>query len=132
MSLISSNKIKIEGGMSSATDLIFLMLIFFIILSALAKNTVEDVDLPQGGSASPSKQSKAIVGIKADNTITLNNKPVSIEKLGRALLLAVDKQKPEDKIVEVNGDKVADYGIVVKIIDVAKKNKLKVVLMSKK
>ncbi len=48
MSIRSSNKIKIEGGMSSMTDLVFLLLIFFIILSALAKNNnTLDVNLPQ-------------------------------------------------------------------------------------
>ncbi len=130
MSLISPTKVKIEGGMSSATDLIFLLLIFFIILSALAKNSVEDVDLPEGGSPSPSKSSLAIVGVKADNTITLNNRPITIEEIGQAMTLAVANDK--DKVVELNGDKECDYGIVVKIIDKAKQNKLRVVLMSKK
>jgi len=130
MSLISPNKVKIEGGMSSATDLIFLLLIFFIILSALAKTSVEDVDLPQAGGPSTSERSLAVVGVKADNTITLNNKVITLEEIGRAMSLAVANDK--NKAVELHGDKVSDYGIVVKIIDIAKKNKLKVVLMSKK
>ena len=130
MSLISPNKVKIEGGMSSATDLIFLLLIFFIILSALAKNTIEDVDLPEGGTASPSKNSLAVVAVLKNNTIKLNDKVISIEEIGRAMSLAVAKDK--DKVVELNGDTECDYGIVAKIISEAKKNKLRVVLMSKK
>ena len=130
MSLISQNKIKIEGGMSSMTDLVFLLLIFFIILSALAKNSVEDVDLPQGGAASASQQSLAVVGITADNVITLNNKKTSLDEIGQAMTAAVASDK--SKTVELNGDKNCDYGIAIQIIDIAKKNKLKVVIMSKK
>src|SRR5690554_476091 len=42
----TQNKIKIEGGMASMTDLVFLLLVFFIIMSTMAeKNT--PVELPQ-------------------------------------------------------------------------------------
>ena len=71
MSLISQNKVKIEGGMSSMTDLVFLLLIFFIILSALAKNAV-DVDLPEGGTTAEPKAAMASVVVQKDNTILMN------------------------------------------------------------
>ncbi len=129
MSLISQNKIKIEGGMSSMTDLVFLLLIFFIILSALAKNAV-DVDLPQGGVANPSEQSLASVVIRPDNTITLNNKAVDISQIESAILAAVADD--EDKIVELYGDMESNYGTVFNIIEISKRNKLKILLMSKK
>ena len=84
MSLISQNKVKIEGGMSSMTDLVFLLLIFFIILSALAKNAV-DVDLPEGGTTSNPKAAMASIVVKPDNTILLNNKVIQFEQLGDAV-----------------------------------------------
>lgn len=46
MDLGSRNKIKIEGGMSSMTDLVFLLLIFFIIMSIMS-NEYTPIDLPQ-------------------------------------------------------------------------------------
>lgn len=129
MSLISQNKVKIEGGMSSMTDLVFLLLIFFIILSALAKNAV-DVDLPQGGTVAPSKQALASIVIEPDNTIKLNNKTLDISEVESAMVAAVANDK--DKVVELYGDKTADYGTAIQIIDMAKKNKLKIVIMTKK
>lgn len=129
MSLISQNKIKIEGGMSSMTDLVFLLLIFFIILSALAKNAV-DVDLPQGGASSPSKPALASVVIKPDNTITLNNKTVDMAQIETAILTAVAED--EEKVVELYGDVESNYGTVFDIIEISKRNQLKVLLMSKK
>ena len=124
MSLRSSNNIKIEGGMSSMTDLVFLLLIFFIILSALAKNAV-DVDLPQGG-VSTTEVSKTSVIIDANNAITVNGKPTAIEDAEMMILDAVDK----DKVVELYADKKAEYGIAVQVIDIAKRNKLKIALMT--
>ena len=124
MSLRSSNNIKIEGGMSSMTDLVFLLLIFFIILSALAKNAV-DVDLPQGGT-STTEVSKTSVVIDANNAITVNGKPTAIADAEMMILDAVDK----DKVVELYADKKAEYGIAVQVIDIAKRNKLKIALMT--
>lgn len=129
MSLISQNKVKIEGGMSSMTDLVFLLLIFFIILSALAKNAV-DVDLPEGGGVAPTTQSLASIVVQPDNTILLNNKVIDISQLEREVLKAVAND--QDKLVELNGDKASDFGIAVQIIDMAKKNKLKIAIMTKK
>jgi len=111
------------------TDLVFLLLIFFIILSALAKNAV-DVDLPEGGSVAPTTQSLASIVVQPDNTILLNNKIIDISELERAVLKAVANDK--EKLVELNGDKASDFGIAVEIIDMIKKNKLKIAIMTKK
>ena len=46
MGLSTQNKINVSAGMSSMTDLVFLLLIFFIIISTLVSNGV-NVDLPQ-------------------------------------------------------------------------------------
>lgn len=124
MSLRSSNNIKIEGGMSSMTDLVFLLLIFFIILSALAKNAV-DVDLPKGGSSN-TEVSKTSVVIDENNVVTVNGKPTTIEDAEMMILDAVD----EDKIVELYADKKSEYGVAVQVIDIAKRNQLKIALMT--
>ena len=55
MNFRSENKIKIEGGMSSMTDLVFLLLIFFIVISTMITAGV-NIDVPQdGGKASDKK-----------------------------------------------------------------------------
>ena len=55
MNFRSENKIKIEGGMSSMTDLVFLLLIFFIVISTMITAGV-NIDVPKkGGAASKLK-----------------------------------------------------------------------------
>lgn len=46
MQLDSRNKVKIEGGMASMTDLVFLLLIFFIIMSLMSNQNTR-VDVPE-------------------------------------------------------------------------------------
>ncbi len=55
MDLKQRNKIKIEGGMASMTDLVFLLLIFFIIMSLMANNQTP-LDLPKSETDLPTDQ----------------------------------------------------------------------------
>ena len=46
MALGTNNKVKVEGGMASMTDLVFLLLIFFIIMSLMSNQNTR-VDVPK-------------------------------------------------------------------------------------
>ncbi|MBM3417814.1 MAG: biopolymer transporter ExbD [Bacteroidetes bacterium] len=69
MNFNSRNKVKIEGGMASMTDLVFLLLIFFIIMSLMANNQTP-IELPKTSENPPKDQNpvEATVIINADNT----------------------------------------------------------------
>jgi biopolymer transport protein ExbD len=74
MDLGSRNKIKIEGGMASMTDLVFLLLIFFIIMS-LMSNQHTPIDLPKPDSELPTVQDpiETVLIITEDNKYYLLN-----------------------------------------------------------
>ena len=65
--------------MSSMTDLVFLLLIFFIILSTLVSNGV-NVELPKA-KGTTSVTSKMTLSIKPDGSYHLNGGPVAYEDL---------------------------------------------------
>ena len=123
MNLGSQNKIKVEGGMSSMTDLVFLLLIFFIILSTMVSSG-HTVDLPSGEGTTHEK-SKTKVEVKENNEFYVNDVLVSSQNLDKALLDVVD---PEDKIVEMYCDKAADFESAARVIDVVKQNQWKIVI----
>jgi len=131
MDLRSSNKVKIEGGMSSMTDLVFLLLIFFIILSTMV-TAGHSIDLPQG-SSSTSEKSITKVFVDADNRIFVSNKKmnvdkeVSLQELRNTIMNYVDL----DKTIELMGDKLSDWEYSVGVIDIAKQNELKIVIKTK-
>jgi biopolymer transport protein ExbD len=129
MNLGDRNKPKIEGGMSSMTDLIFLMLIFFIIMSTMAKNTLP-VDLPSGKATSTSQQDAVVeVGIDADNQYFIDKAKTRIytfEELVPVLEARI-KEQP-NKNLKISGDKNASYETIFRIIAVSKQRDWKPVL----
>ena len=131
MDLRSSNKVKIEGGMSSMTDLVFLLLIFFIILSTMV-TAGHSIDLPSGKS-STSEKSITKVFVDADNRIFVSNKKMNVDKevslpeLRKTIMDYVDL----DKTIELMGDKLSDWEYSVGVIDIAKQNELKIVIKTK-
>lgn len=132
MSLRSANKIKIEGGMSSMTDLVFLLLIFFIILSTMV-TAGHSIDLPKSGPSSTTDKSITKVFVSSDNIIFIKNdkmnidKEISLEELRNTIMQYVDYKKT----IELVGDKLSDWEYSVGVIDIAKQNELKIVIKTK-
>ena len=91
MNFRSENKVKIEGGMSTMTDLVFLLLIFFIVISTLITAGV-NIDVPKNGGSSSDK--KILDAIK--ETIELTDPKAVAEALGLN-----EKKKKEQEPVEI-------------------------------
>ncbi|MEZ7878039.1 MAG: biopolymer transporter ExbD [Flavobacteriales bacterium] len=126
MNLNTRNKINVTGGMNTMTDLVFLLLIFFIIISTLVSNGV-NVDLPQS-KGTTSVTSNLTLSIQADGTYHLNGdtRPMSREDLEPKLRLEMAKQ--DEKVVYLQVDKSVPTGQTVEIIGLAKANSWKVML----
>jgi biopolymer transport protein ExbD len=127
MKFKTANKIKIEDGMSSMTDLVFLLLIFFIIISTLV-NTSHNIDLPDG-VGDPSLSSPVKVYINNDNSYFINSNqiPISIENLKSELL----NKLGENSTIELLADKDTDRKFAYEVIKIAKQEKLRVVIKTK-
>ena len=84
MDLRSKNKVKIEGGMASMTDLVFLLLIFFIIMSLMANNQTP-IDLPKTSENPPKDQNpvEATVVINEDNSYIVSTGDGDISAMPR-------------------------------------------------
>ena len=123
----SSNKIKIEGGMSSMTDIVFLLLIFFIIISTFV-NTSHQIQLPDG-SGDPSLTSTVKVYVNAENQffINSNEEPIQVSVVDREIMNLIG----ENKAIELLADKEAHRASAYEIIRIAKQNALKVVIKTK-
>ena len=123
----SSNKIKVEGGMSSMTDLVFLLLIFFIIISTFV-NTSHQIQLPDG-SGDPSLTSPVKVYVNAENQffINSNEEPIQLSNVEREIMNLIG----ENKAIELLADKETHRASAYEIIRIAKQNALKVVVKTK-
>jgi biopolymer transport protein ExbD len=128
MNLGQRNKISLTGNMSSMTDLVFLLLIFFVILSTLVSNGV-NVDLPTS-KGTTSVTSRLTVSIQADGTYHLNGevRPIPREDLEPKLTLEMENQA--EKVLYLQVDRNVPTGQTVELIGLAKSKQWKVMLGS--
>lgn len=128
MNLGQSNKVNESAGMSSMTDLVFLLLIFFIILSTLAKHGHE-VELPESKGAA-GENPPVVLTIDKSLNYYIDKGPVDKADVELRLKAILD-EKP-DKAIMLNIDKEVPTGETVEMIGLAKVNKWKVVIASQR
>lgn len=126
MNLRGRNKITPEFNMSSMTDVVFLLLIFFMIASTLAKqlDTIE-VKLPQAKGKTENRRSIAVT-INQSNRFFIDDKQVRKANLKRQLLAALAAQ--EEKVIVLRAQKSVPIDEVVYVMNIANQNAVKVVL----
>ncbi|MCL7754824.1 biopolymer transporter ExbD [Polaribacter sp. Z022] len=128
MNLRGRNKVDPSFNMSSMTDIVFLLLIFFMLTSTLVTVSAIDVLLPKAGGKTENSKSIAIT-ITSKSLFYIDKTKVSSTKLESEILrkVGVDKKKT----IVIRGDKDVPYKNVMKVIDIANKNKLKMILAVK-
>ncbi|HEY8404624.1 MAG TPA: biopolymer transporter ExbD [Flavobacteriales bacterium] len=112
------NKIHVEGGMSALSDIIFMLLIFFIIASTLAVNG-EQVNLPKTSTGTPT-QSTVTVTITPDLRYLINN--VQVDKDDVELRLKAILDNSADKKIVLNIDRDVPTGETIELFAVLKSN----------
>jgi biopolymer transport protein ExbD len=128
MNLRGRNKINPTFNMSSMTDIVFLLLIFFMLTSTLVTVSAIDVLLPKAGGKTENSSSIA-VSITNKSLFYIDKTKVSATNLESEILkkIGIDKQKT----IIIRGDKEVPYQNIMKVIDIANRNKLKMILAVK-
>ena len=126
MKLRGRNEIKPEFNMSSMTDVVFLLLIFFMIASTLAKqlNTI-DVKLPQADGKTENRNTVAIT-ITNSNQFYLDSDKISKQRLETLLIKALSSFETPSIVLRTEKKVAIDQ--VVYVMNIANKNGIKVVL----
>ena len=128
MRLKGRNKVTPEFNMSSMTDIVFLLLIFFMIASTLVSAEAIDLLLPK--SSSKTTQTKSIsVSVDKNVNYYIDMKKVSKDNLETQLLAKLGPTK--EPIITIISDEDVPMKHVVFIMDIANKNKIKSALAVK-
>ena len=127
-------------SMSSMTDVIFLLLIFFMVTSTIIFPSAIDVNLPQSSEQTSTKPITEVY-INADNELFLvadRNDSTQVLSIPRKIELAQLETELRNiqaldstRAIALYADSVVDYGQVVRVLDVAARNKLKMVLSTR-
>ncbi len=134
MNLGRRNRVKAEGGMSSMTDLVFLMLIFFIIMSTMTSPGI-DVNLPTSDNAvTAPDQPEVHVGITMNNLYNFQDAQdvlYTYEEIEPMIIQKMNEDLAGNDKIKISGDQDADYQFVFKIIALAKSQEWKPILVFK-
>ena len=125
MNIRGRNKISPEFNMSSMTDIVFLLLIFFMIASTLVTTNAIDILLPKASGKTENKKSVA-VSIKKDLSFYIDQSKVEVQNLEAELLQLLQKEASPTLVLRAEKSVPVDY--VVKVMDIANRNKFKIIL----
>jgi biopolymer transport protein ExbD len=128
MNIRGRNKVTPEFNMSSMTDVVFLLLIFFMLASTLVTTNAIDIVLPSASGKTENKKSVA-VSIKKDLTYYIDQKRVGESVLESQLLAALSNEN--NPTIVLRAEKSVPVDNVVKVMDIANRNKFKVILAVK-
>lgn len=97
------------------TDMVFQVLLFFIISSSFVVEPGIKVNLPKSQTSEIQVQQKMILTVDKDQQIFIDKKLVSLEELENRVKLSLPYYK--EKVVVIRADKTVPHGLVVQIMD---------------
>ena len=112
-------KTKPEVQTGALNDILFILLLFFLIVSTLANPNVIKVSNPKAKSDVKSKQT-AVVTVDKDQRVFLGQKETNMQQLELDLKTFLAKETDKPSVV-INGDSTAHLGTAIKVMQVIKK-----------
>ena len=125
MALKSKNKVSAEFSMSSMTDIVFLLLIFFMLTSTLVTTNALDLVLPNSTAQTVKKQ-RVSVSINENLEYFIDKENIELNYLESMLVTKLAGQ--DEQVVVLRVDKSVPMEHAVEVMDIAYRNKFKIVL----
>jgi biopolymer transport protein ExbD len=108
-----------EVHTGALNDILFILLLFFLIVSTLANPNVIKVSNPKAASDTKAKQT-VVVTVDKDQQIYIGSKPIVLGSLESELSVFLAKETDKPSVV-INGDSTSHLGTAIKVMQVIKK-----------
>jgi biopolymer transport protein ExbD len=125
MAISARNKVSVNFSSVGMTDVVFNLLIFFMLTSTLVHPNAIKLNLPQG-SVQTSAKPQTTVSITSDLKIYVETQQINFEDLERILKEKLGKN-PETYIA-LHADKSVPFDNVVKVLNIAQANNYKLII----
>jgi biopolymer transport protein ExbD len=128
MALKKRNKVSAEFSMASMTDMIFLLLIFFMLTSAIVSPNALNLKLPSSTSKTVASPTLS-VSITPEGKYYLNNTEMPLAILEKMVTLEVQKAgDPKGTTMTIVADKAASVEHLANVMELANKLKINAIL----
>ena len=111
-------KRRIELNLAPLMDMIFILLIFFLVTTTFSRESGIDVEKPTAETAKQIEYPTLVVGVTRDGTVYVEGKQVDIRMLSSEIQKIL-KDNPEMGIIVI-ADKDTKTGTLVRILDMCK------------
>lgn len=103
--------------MTPMLDIVFIMLIFFIVTASFLKEAGIDVNRPEGGAPpdNPEDARNIMISVTAENEVWMESRQIDARAV-RANVERLKAENPEGTIV-IQADREASTGVVARIMD---------------
>ena len=133
MALKRPNNMLSEFSMASMTDVVFLLLVFFMVTSAFVFPTALEIDLPESSQQTPVKPStRVFIDAEGQNYLSVRDgEPLLVPE--NNLIGALQAAAPADSLgaIAVYADAEVPYGKVVEVLNIGADNTYKMVLATR-
>lgn len=109
---------EIQIDMTPMLDIVFIMLIFFIVTTSFVREAGLEVHRPEASQAKAQKSSSIMLAIGANGEIYLDRKAVDVERI-KVTLARMLAEQPEASLV-IQADERVAHGRVVRVMDEVK------------
>ncbi|WP_430816293.1 ExbD/TolR family protein [Carboxylicivirga sp. RSCT41] len=126
MALKRRTKISAAFSMSSMTDIVFLLLIFFMITSTMVHPNAIKLLIPKKATKKVVVEKYLSVRVTSSGRFYVEGKRVGDDAIESGLIAAFNRN--DKTIVKLRTDKNAATGNVARVLDIAESNGIKVIL----
>jgi biopolymer transport protein ExbD len=106
---------EIDLNITPMLDIVFIILIFFVVSTSFVKESGVDVNRPSASTAERKERGNIMIGITEDNSVWIDKRQVDIRAV-RANIERLHAENPEGAVV-IQADRDARTGVLVQIID---------------
>ncbi|MBN1549826.1 biopolymer transporter ExbD [bacterium] len=130
MKLLEKQKKKVIINITSLIDVLFLLLIFFMVSSTFLEQPGMKLELPQTKSHASEKIDRLVLQMFADQGMNLNGESITSDQLAskfKELLPSL-----QEKTLVLKADRLVSHGEVVEVMDLAKLSGLEKIVIATK
>ena len=108
----------VEPNITPLIDIVFILLIFFLVTTTFAKDLGMEVDRPEASSGAAQQSEILRVAVGRNGEVTVAARPASMWNLSGAVQTALDKRR--EKAVLLVADQAVPAGALVEVMDACK------------
>ncbi|WP_027848738.1 ExbD/TolR family protein [Marinospirillum minutulum] len=114
-SLLNQEQDDTEVNLTPMLDVVFILLIFFIVTTSFVRESGIEVDPPQASTTEVQSQASILVAITSEGDVWVDRQPLALSAIG-PVVARLQAERPQSSVV-IQADKASRSGRLVEVMD---------------